>query len=76
MQSMTPCRASISRAAAAKAAAGRIMLMANRRKRIQENDCDHVDVAIGMNTSIGIEAALVFASQFYSSIVWEEYVKT
>ena len=29
---MTPCRASISRAAAAKAAAGRIMLMANRRK--------------------------------------------
>ena len=29
---MTPCRASISRAAAAKAAAGRSMLMANRRK--------------------------------------------
>ena len=27
-----------------------------------------VDIAIGMNTSIGDEAALVFASQFYSSI--------
>ena len=29
---------------------------------------DHVEAAIGMNTSIGDEAARVFSSQFYSSI--------
>lgn len=29
---------------------------------------EHVDAAIGMNTSIGDEAAKVFASQFYSAI--------
>lgn len=29
---------------------------------------EHVDAAIGMNTSIGDEAARVFAAQFYSSI--------
>jgi len=33
-----------------------------------ENIVKYVDIAIGMNTSIGDEAALVFASQFYSSI--------
>lgn len=33
-----------------------------------EHIVEHVDAAIGMNTSIGDEAALVFASQFYSSI--------
>lgn len=37
---------------------------------------EHVDVAIGMNTSIGDEAALVFASQFYSSIGFGRNVKT
>ena len=47
-----------------------------QEKRIQENDCDHVDVAIGMNTSIGDEAALVFASQFYSSIGFGKSIKT
>ena len=46
-----------------------------QEKRIQENDCDHVDVAIGMNTSIGDEAALVFASQFYSSIGFGKSIK-
>ena len=29
---------------------------------------DHVEAAIGMNTSIGDEAALTFSSQFYSAI--------
>lgn len=29
---------------------------------------EHVECAIGMNTSIGDEAALIFSSQFYSSI--------
>ncbi|MGP4714925.1 MULTISPECIES: CHAT domain-containing protein [unclassified Psychrobacter] len=29
---------------------------------------NHVEVAIGMNTSIGDEAAIIFSSQFYSSI--------
>lgn len=29
---------------------------------------EHVDAAIGMNTSIGDDAARVFAAQFYSSI--------
>lgn len=33
-----------------------------------ESIVEHVDAAIGMNTSIGDEAACVFASQFYSSI--------
>ena len=33
-----------------------------------EHIVEHVDAAIGMNTSIGDEAAIVFASQFYSSI--------
>jgi hypothetical protein len=31
----------------------------------------HVDAAIGMNTSIGDDAAYVFASQFYSAIGFE-----
>lgn len=33
-----------------------------------QNIVEYVDAAIGMNTSIGDQAALVFASQFYSSI--------
>lgn len=37
---------------------------------------EYVDVAIGMNTSIGDEAALVFASQFYSSIGFGKSIKT
>lgn len=37
---------------------------------------EYVDVAIGMNTSIGDEAALVFASQFYSSIGFGKNIKT
>lgn len=37
---------------------------------------EHVDAAIGMNTSIGDEAALVFASQFYSSIGFGRNIKT
>lgn len=36
---------------------------------------EHVDVAIGMNTSIGDEAALIFASQFYSSIGFGRNIK-
>ena len=37
---------------------------------------EHVDAAIGMNTSIGDEAALVFASQFYSSIGFGKNLKS
>ena len=37
---------------------------------------EHVDAAIGMNTSIGDEAALVFASQFYSSIGFGKSIKS
>ena len=33
-----------------------------------QNIVEYIDAAIGMNTSIGDQAALVFASQFYSSI--------
>jgi len=36
---------------------------------------DYIDVAIGMNTSIGDEAALVFAAQFYSAIGFGRSVK-
>lgn len=36
---------------------------------------EHVEAAIGMNTSIGDEAARVFASQFYSSIGFGHSVK-
>lgn len=36
---------------------------------------EHLDAAIGMNTSIGDEAALVFASQFYSSIGFGKNIK-
>ena len=36
---------------------------------------EHVDAAIGMNTTIGDEAALVFASQFYSSIGFGRNIK-
>jgi CHAT domain-containing protein len=36
---------------------------------------EHVEAAIGMNTSIGDEAARVFASQFYSSIGFGYSVK-
>lgn len=41
-----------------------------------EHIVEHVDAAIGMNTSIGDEAALVFASQFYSSIGFGKNLKT
>ena len=41
-----------------------------------ENIVEHADAAIGMNTSIGDEAALVFASQFYSSIGFGKDLKT
>ena len=41
-----------------------------------ENIVEHVDAAIGMNTSIGDEAAVVFASQFYSSIGFGKDLKT
>lgn len=37
---------------------------------------EYVDAAIGMNTSIGDKAALVFASQFYSSIGFGKDIKT
>lgn len=37
---------------------------------------EHVDAAIGMNTSIGDEAARVFATQFYSSIGFGRSLKT
>lgn len=41
-----------------------------------EHIVEHVDAAIGMNTSIGDEAALIFASQFYSSIGFGKNLKT
>ena len=41
-----------------------------------KNIVEQVDAAIGMNTSIGDEAALVFASQFYSSIGFGKDLKT
>ena len=41
-----------------------------------EHIVEHVDAAIGMNTSIGDEAALVFASQFYSSIGFGKNLKS
>jgi len=37
---------------------------------------EHVDAAIGMNDSIGDEAARVFASQFYSAIGFGKSVRT
>ena len=40
-----------------------------------EHIVEHVEAAIGMNTSIGDEAALVFASQFYSSIGFGKNLK-
>ena len=61
-----------------EAMAQTIMTLSDRVRLIFFNACfsavqakhivEHVDAAIGMNTSIGDEAALVFASQFYSSI--------
>lgn len=36
---------------------------------------DHIDLAIGMNTSIGDEAARVFAAQFYSAISFGKSVE-
>ena len=33
-----------------------------------EDVVEHVEAAVGMNTSIGDEAARIFASQFYSAI--------
>ena len=41
-----------------------------------EHVVQHVDAAIGMNTSIGDDAARVFASQFYSSIGFGKNLKT
>lgn len=41
-----------------------------------EHIVEHVEAAIGMNTSIGDNAALVFASQFYSSIGFGKNLKT
>lgn len=41
-----------------------------------EHIVEHVDAAIGMNTSIGDDAALIFASQFYSSIGFGKNLKT
>ena len=41
-----------------------------------EHIVEYVDAAIGMNTSIGDEAALVFASQFYSSIGFGKNLKS
>lgn len=40
-----------------------------------EHIVEYVDATIGMNTSIGDEAALVFASQFYSSIGFGKNLK-
>lgn len=40
-----------------------------------EDVSQHVEAAIGMNTSIGDNAARVFASQFYSSISFGFSVK-
>jgi len=37
---------------------------------------EHVEAAIGMNDSIGDEAARVFASQFYSAIGFGKSVRT
>ena len=41
-----------------------------------EHIVEHVDAAIGMNTSIGDEAARVVASQFYSSLGFGKDLKT
>lgn len=40
-----------------------------------QNIVEHVEAAIGMNTSIGDKAAIVFASQFYSSIGFGQNLK-
>ena len=63
-----------------------IMTLSDKVKMMFFNACfsstqaqsivEYVDAAIGMNTSIGDEAALVFASQFYSSIGFGKNIKT
>ena len=40
-----------------------------------ENIVEHIDVSIGMKTSIGDEAARVFAAQFYSSLGFGQSVE-
>ena len=69
-----------------EAMAQTIMTLSDKVRLIFYNACfsamqaehivEHVDAAIGMNTSIGDEAALVFASQFYSSIGFGKNLKT
>lgn len=68
-----------------EAMAQTIMTLSDKVRLIFYNACfsamqaehivEHVEAAIGMNTSIGDEAALVFASQFYSSIGFGKNLK-
>lgn len=68
-----------------KAMAQTIMTLSDKVRLIFYNACfsaaqaehivEYVDATIGMNTSIGDEAALVFASQFYSSIGFGKNLK-
>lgn len=69
-----------------EAMAQTIMTLSDKVRLIFFNACfsaiqakhiiEHVDAAIGMNTAIGDEAALVFASQFYSSIGFGKNLKS
>lgn len=69
-----------------EAMAQTIMTLSDKVRLIFFNACfssiqakhivEHVDAAIGMNTSIGDEAALIFASQFYSSIGFGKNLKS
>lgn len=69
-----------------EAMAQTIMTLSDKVRLIFFNACfsaiqakhivEHVDAAIGMNTSIGDDAALVFASQFYSSIGFGKNLKS
>lgn len=69
-----------------EALAQTIMTLSNKVKLMFFNACfsltqaesvvEYIDAAIGMNTSIGDEAARVFASQFYSSIGFGKDLKT
>ena len=68
-----------------EAMAQTIMTLSDKVRLIFYNACfsavqaehivEHVEAAIGMNTSLGDEAALVFASQFYSSIGFGKNLK-
>lgn len=68
-----------------EAMAQTIMTLSDKVRLIFYNACfsaaqaehivEYVDATIGMNTSIGDEAALVFASQFYSSIGFGKNLK-